>query len=212
MKVKYFSIDGELVSEDWFIFLTAARQAGVKYHINEGHRTFARQLYFWNCYKSGKCNNGNLAAFPSNNAPHIRTGREDHAIDSDDLQNIINYGRQNIVTISRTVPGESWHGEANAKQLAEFAKAHRWVKDKYAVLSDWERKAVSKLFYHRKKMKQHKSGNVYLSNLIWARWWKARLLVRANLLYRLGKSQGWGKLDRGKRQAILRSIINNGKP
>jgi hypothetical protein len=43
---------------------SAAKQAGVSIKINSGFRTIARQNYFWNCYQTKKCNNGNLAARP----------------------------------------------------------------------------------------------------------------------------------------------------
>ena len=43
---------------------TAAKQAGVTITINSGFRTIARQNYFWNCYQTKACNNGNLAARP----------------------------------------------------------------------------------------------------------------------------------------------------
>lgn len=214
MAVKYRSIDGELVSEHWFAFLSAARKDGVRFEINEGHRTLARQWYFYNCWRTKRCNNGNLAAYPSRNAPHIRTGRQDHAIDSDELQALIDYGRKVGVTILRTVRSESWHGEARASELAAFYKKAR-VENRYGVLAKDERSDVYKLFYHRKKMYQHSTGKLkserlYRNHLSWARWYKNKLRVRANLLYRLGKRQGWKKLDRGERQLVLRAIINDG--
>ena len=44
----------------------AASAAGVKLTINSGFRTLARQQYFYNCFKTGKCNGGNRAAVPGN--------------------------------------------------------------------------------------------------------------------------------------------------
>jgi LAS superfamily LD-carboxypeptidase LdcB len=29
-----------------------------------GFRTYARQQYFWHCYQTKSCNNGNIAAYP----------------------------------------------------------------------------------------------------------------------------------------------------
>lgn len=208
MAVKYHSFHGELVSDHWYAFLRAAMRAGVRFWINEGHRTWARQSYFYYCYQTGRCNNGNLAARPSANAPHIRTGRQDHAIDANNLQGLIDFGRRVGVTITRTVRGESWHGEANAAQLAAFYKKHGAPQEKYAALNKVEKKWVNKLFYHRKKMAYHKRGAAYAANLGWARYFKSRLRVRANLLYRLGKRDGWKKLKRGERQAIIRKIVN----
>src|SRR5262245_27795770 len=42
----------------------AADKAGVKLTISSGFRTQEEQEYFYNCYKTGSCNNGNLAAKP----------------------------------------------------------------------------------------------------------------------------------------------------
>jgi len=42
----------------------AATAANVHLKIASGFRTLARQQYFWNCYQTKKCNNGNIAARP----------------------------------------------------------------------------------------------------------------------------------------------------
>lgn len=209
-RVKYHSIDGERVSSHIYVFLRSARAAGRAFEINEGHRTYARQAWFYNCWLTKRCNNGNLAARPSRNAPHIRTGRQDHAIDSDELTTLIDYGRQVGVTINRTVAGEPWHGEFNAAQLARFYKKHKFPREE-SILDKYERKHVSKLFYHRKKLRQHKKGRMHKIHLRWARWHKAQLTVRANLLLRLGRRDGWKKNNRGARQKLLRDIIEDGK-
>lgn len=44
----------------------AAAAAGVQITIASGFRTLARQQYFWNCFQTKKCNNGNRAAVPGN--------------------------------------------------------------------------------------------------------------------------------------------------
>jgi hypothetical protein len=120
MAVRYVSIDNELVSAEWYTLLRACRADGVKFNINEGHRTMARQWYFWNLYKSGR---GNLAAFPSPYAPHIRTGRIDHALDINNAAGVMRWLHKHGVTTARlTVPGESWHVEASADQLRAAAK------------------------------------------------------------------------------------------
>lgn len=214
MAVRYRSIDGELVSQEWFVFLNAARRAGVHFEINEGHRTLARQQYFWNCYRCRCCNNGNLAAFPSPVAPHIRTGRIDHAIDSDELSALIAYGARNGVTIRRTVAGESWHGEASAAQLRAFARSHGEDDSPCRILSKGESKLVSKLFYHRKGMRHQERtgrGPMWQKHYRYARWYKRRLNLQAAYLYALGKSRGFGIHNRGKRRALIRRIVEDGK-
>lgn len=123
--VKYVLMDGELVSQQWACVLTNIRKAGTYFHINEGHRTLARQSYFWGCYTCQCCNNGNLAARPTPWAPHIRSGRFDHAIDFDNVSGVIAALRQRGILARLTVPGESWHVEADASQLDAYFKAHK---------------------------------------------------------------------------------------
>lgn len=158
MSVTYRLIDSELVSVEWLSFLTKAREAGVRFRINEGHRTFARQLWFWNCMRSKKCNNGNLAARPSPFAPHIRTGRIDHAIDTDELGALIEYGRKVGVRITRTVRGESWHGEAPAADLRAFHTKHNEPTDeeKWRASRERRRDALRRVLARRAQLRKDK--------------------------------------------------------
>lgn len=124
MGVTYNRIDGELVSREWFTVLTDMRRDGVGFNVNEGHRTMARQQYFWNCYRTGACNGGNLAARPSPFAPHIRTGRIDHAIDFSNDGPVFSWLARKGLRPSRPVRGESWHIEVSASALVAYSKAH----------------------------------------------------------------------------------------
>lgn len=117
MSVTYLPIDNELVSKEWHAVLSAMRAAGVGFNVNEGHRTMARQQYFWDLYRSGR---GNLAAFPSPNAPHIRSGRIDHAIDFSNDAAVFSWLQRNGLSPARTVRGESWHIEISAAKLRWF--------------------------------------------------------------------------------------------
>lgn len=118
--VQYLPIDGEKVSAEWHVILTACRRAGVYFHVNEGHRTWARQAYLRALYLAGR---GALAAIPSNNAPHIRTGRIDHAIDFNNAAAVIRWLHANgCPSAYLAVPGESWHVEVKASELTALAK------------------------------------------------------------------------------------------
>jgi peptidoglycan hydrolase-like protein with peptidoglycan-binding domain len=99
MAVQYVPIDGERVSREW-----------------------ARQAYFYALWRSGR---GNLAARPSNNAPHIRTGRIDHAIDFSNAGAAIAWLRKHGLRATLPVRGESWHVEVPASDLREFAADKR---------------------------------------------------------------------------------------
>lgn len=113
--------DGKRVSDEWDTILTAARRAGVDFHLNSGRRTMAEQWFLWN--HRGQPGFASLVAFPSPTAPHIRVGRIDHAIDvqtggEDRLQTWL---RSRGVRAVNNVTGEPWHLEAPASQLRRLA-------------------------------------------------------------------------------------------
>jgi len=84
----------------------AAKAAGVTLTINSGFRTYARQQYFWHCYQTKSCNNGNIAAYP---------GTSNHGIGLALDINIPNYAWMKAHAHSfgfvRTVRSETWHWE-----------------------------------------------------------------------------------------------------
>lgn len=179
MAVTYLPIDGEMVSKEWHAVLTDMRHDGVVFNVNEGHRTLARQTYFWNLYRSGR---GNLAAFPSPYAPHIRTGRIDHAIDFSNDAQVMRWLQQHGLKPARTVRGESWHIEVSADNLRTYYTRHH---NPLAALSKRGQEAARALLYHRRGMAKEKPsgmGPKFKTHLRWARWYKARLqaaLVKA---------------------------------
>lgn len=122
MGVIYKPLDGEKVSRVWHRLLTDLRTAGVQFRINEGHRTYARQWQLVRAQGVWSFANPHGAARPTPWAPHIRTGRYDHALDMDDryVAGFIKACRDRGVTVTRTVPGEPWHVEANAAQLLRY--------------------------------------------------------------------------------------------
>jgi hypothetical protein len=86
----------------------AANDAGVYLAINSGFRSMAEQQYLYNCYLSGKCNNGNLAAHPGYS--NHQSGSALDLTTSTWLAN--NAGKFGFV---RTVPSENWHYEFTGK-------------------------------------------------------------------------------------------------
>lgn len=123
MTVTYKPIDGEHVSKEWLSVLSDMRADGVRFNVNEGHRTMARQWYFWRLYRSGA---GAIAAFPSPFAPHIRTGRIDHAIDFSNDPAVFAWLQAHGLNPTRPVrwPNgsvrESWHIEVSASALRSY--------------------------------------------------------------------------------------------
>lgn len=82
----------------------AAHAAGISVSLTSGFRTMAEQQYLYNCYKTRRCNNGNLAAQPgySNHQNGV-------ALDISTSSWLAkNAGRFGFV---RTVPKEPWHYE-----------------------------------------------------------------------------------------------------
>ncbi|MBL8957537.1 MAG: M15 family metallopeptidase [Myxococcaceae bacterium] len=87
----------------------AAARAGVSLVVNSGFRTMAQQRYLYNCYKTKRCNNGNLAARPgySNHQSAI-------ALDISTRQaKVYRWLKNNARRYGyvRTVPSEPWHWE-----------------------------------------------------------------------------------------------------
>lgn len=122
MTVTYVPFDGEQVSREWGVVLHDMRDDGVTFRVNEGHRTWARQTYFRWLYEHVP--GSALAARPSANAPHIRTGRLDHAIDFWNAGGAMHWLRTHGLSAQLTVPGESWHIEIPAAELVAYAREH----------------------------------------------------------------------------------------
>lgn len=125
MSVIYRRFDGERVSRPWERLLRDLRARGVHFHLNEGHRTFARQAELVREKGIWSPSNPTGAAVPSRNAPHIRTGRFDHACDFDNAAAVENAARARGVTLRATVPGEPWHLEADRAELLAYYHRRR---------------------------------------------------------------------------------------
>jgi hypothetical protein len=104
------------------VVLNAAKAAGVDFQLNSGQRTMREQAALYRLYRLGR---GNLAAVPSPNAPHIRVGRQDHAVDVDAPSG----GAKRLAAWLSgqggrpgfPVPGEPWHIEMPGKDLKRIA-------------------------------------------------------------------------------------------
>lgn len=84
----------------------AADAAGVTLTINSGFRSMAEQQHLYDCYKTGSCNNGNLAARPGYS--NHQNGRALDLATSDWTWVANNAPRFGF---KRTVPSERWHYE-----------------------------------------------------------------------------------------------------
>lgn len=118
------TFQGRRVSPEWEFVLRAAQDAGVRFRLNSGQRTFAEQAALRRLYEQGR---GPLAARPSHTAPHIRTGRPDHALDvdmyaGDGVQGLARWLRRQGLPVAWTVPGEGWHIESPRRELERLAR------------------------------------------------------------------------------------------
>jgi hypothetical protein len=181
MAVKYVPFDGELVSMPWAIVLGKMRADGVSFSVSEGHRTMARQQFFWNCWVCKCCNNGNLAAFPSHTAPHIKTGHIDHAVDfGGDLIGVLRWLERHGLKPRRTAGAgtsnwEPWHFEVDTGALRVFANRHG--PDKWDTLPKHVEAAVRKLIFHRHgaKATKGKKPKQYRKHVRWRKFWRKRV-------------------------------------
>lgn len=134
MPVRYVDYHGKRVSRYWNTVLRAADADGVSFHVTSGHRTMAEQqrLFDQNMIRPGVPKPGRpLTAVPNRNAPHIRTGRANHALDISSLdggetrfERWIESQGASIDWIN-TVRGEPWHGEVSREDLERLARKLR---------------------------------------------------------------------------------------
>lgn len=123
------TIQGMRVSRDWYDVLRLAEAEGVVFQLNSGQRTFAEQQALVARLGVWSPSNKTGAAVPSHSAPHIRTGRQDHALDvqtGPGHDHLVRWLGARGVPMAHTVPGEPWHIETtSAAGLAALAARAR---------------------------------------------------------------------------------------
>lgn len=111
--IKVVTVDGKPVelatAMAYARMQAAAKKAGVGIWIVSGFRTMAEQKYLYNCYLTGSCNGGNLAARPG-----YSNHQSGHALDLNTSAGGVyswmsKYGGS--YGFKRTVPSEAWHWE-----------------------------------------------------------------------------------------------------
>lgn len=119
--------DSKKVSTSWDVVLTHARNAGVKFHLNSGRRTMNEQWALWRNFRRV---GHPVAAFPSPNAPHIRVGRQAHALDvqTPGETNLQRHLEHHGLHVTNPVRGEPWHLEVPERELRALAKKLRQAK------------------------------------------------------------------------------------
>jgi hypothetical protein len=107
------SFKGIRVSHEWRVILLEAWHDGVRFQLNDGQRTIAIQWERVRKHGLYGPNNPHGAAYPNANAPHIKHGAPNHALDVDSAGNgenelqawLAHHGCAAVNNVST----ESWH-------------------------------------------------------------------------------------------------------
>jgi hypothetical protein len=199
MSVTYVALRGKTVSREWAAVLTAAAHDGVAFMLDSGHRTMDDQQGLYNTYlRVGRP----LAARPAANAPHIRLGCIDHAIDV----NALDGGAARLAAWLRLkgahptfpVPGEAWHIEVPAAELRTLASK---LSDSLQGYTASERKLIREYDHlaHARRDRERRSLLYHLMKAQRKRVWRAAQPTSSG-----GDGRGW---DHANRRARYRSLL-----
>lgn len=110
---------GNRVSDSWYVILTEAAKH-VAFVLNSGRRTRAEQEALIRQKGVWSPRNPTGAAAYSPSAPHIREGREDHALDVDTggggNARLSKWLASQGLTVDHEIGAEPWHTEARSEQ------------------------------------------------------------------------------------------------
>ena len=196
MSVTYVGLRGKTVSREWAAVLTAAAH-DVAFELDSGHRTTGEQQRLYDNYmRVGKP----LAAA---NAPHIRLGRFDHAIDVNALDGgaarLAAWLRRKGAEASFPVPGEPWHIEVPAADLSRLAAQ---FSDPLRGYTASERKLIREYdkLAHAHRNRERRRALYHLMKAQRKRVWRAAQPTADG-----GDGRGW---DHANRRARYRSLLS----
>lgn len=180
------SFRGIRVSTYWKTVLDAAEKAGVDFTLQSGQRTMREQ---WALYRNPPPGTP-LVAFPSPNAPHIRLGRQDHALDQGG--NLAEWLHKQGARISFPVAGEPWHLEINGKDLKRL---YTKFKNPFVGYPPDEQRWLREYDLLRRANRDRPRRKVL----------QAVMRDRRKAIYREAQKTGWRKNNRARRYASLRA-------
>jgi hypothetical protein len=188
------------VSAEWFAVLSAARRDGVAFTVTDGHRTVAEQRDRFAVFQRfGRP----VAARPSPTAPHIRTGRPDHAIDVNALDGgaarLAAWLRRRGAKATFPVPGEAWHVEVPRPDLERLA---RQVSDPLAGFPEKERRWI--LSYDA-LVRQKRAGRDTPEAMESRSRLRRLMTARRKAIWHAAQESGWDRLHRSARYEALKS-------
>jgi hypothetical protein len=199
MSVTYVGLRGKTVSREWAAVLTAAAH-DVAFMLDSGHRTMDEQQRLYGEYlRVGRP----LAARPAANAPHIRLGRIDHAIDVNALDGgaarLAAWLRRKGAQVAFPVPGEPWHVEVPAADLSRLAAQYA---DPLRGYTASERKLIREYdkLAHARRNRERRRALYHLMKAQRKRVWRAAQPTAGG-----GDGRGW---DHANRRARYRSLLS----
>lgn len=193
------SFRGLRSSREWATSLTAAARDGVRFVANSLQRTMREQAELRRRYLAGL---GPLAAVPNRNAPHIRTGRPDHAADvawtDGGVYRLAAWLRRQGARVYWTVPGERWHIEVPRADLERLA---RKLADPFRLYPADERRWLRE--YDASLHAKPKTERAARSGVERRRVLRRTMTARRKSIWRAAQASGWDKLQRRARYASL---------
>jgi hypothetical protein len=198
LAVTYVGFRGRTVSHEWAIVLTAAAEH-VAFALDSGHRTMPEQKVLYEHFlRFGSPR----AARPAANAPHIRLGRFDHAIDV----NALDGGAGRLAVWLRNkgahptfpVPGEPWHIEVPAEELRSLAAQ---LDDPFRGYTANERRLIREYDHLRATHRDRPRRSALRSEI---RAQRKRVWRAAQTTSSGGDGRGW---DHANRRARYRSLL-----
>jgi hypothetical protein len=199
MAVNYRRWDADdRVSAQWFTVLSAAKRAGVSFLVTDGHRTLDQQQAAWNLFQQG----GPRAAFPSPTAPHIRSGRPDHALDVNSLDGgagrLAAWLRKHGAHATFPVPREAWHIEVPRDDLARLAERFGDPLAGYPAKERHWIRTYDALAHLKREGKDPADGPERRSEL------RRVMTNRRKSIWRAAQQSGWSRM---RRRARYRSLL-----
>lgn len=191
------SFRGLRCSREWVIVLTAAASDGVNFAPTSLKRLKSEQaaLFAQNMIRPGVPKPGHaLTAVPSDNAPHTRTGRPDHADDvrwtDGGVYRLAAWLRKRGARVYWTVPGERWHIEVPRADLERLA---RKLADAFAGYPADERRWLREYDDLKRRNRDRDRREVL----------RRTMTARRKSIWRAARVSGWDKLHRRARYASL---------
>lgn len=192
------TFQGKRVSPNWETVLQAAWDEGVRFQLNSGQRTLAEQRALVATKGLWSPSNPKGAAAPSPDAPHIRDGRQAHALDVDLFAHgggeakLQRWLEHHGVVVRNTVPSEPWHMEISEDALKRLADKFN---DALWGYPDDEKRWIRE--YDRLKREGKNPARRAVLRLVMAR--------RRRSIFRAANKTGWDKARRLDRWSSLKS-------